>query len=167
MKQVELYSETDRMKALAKQKRTRIAMIAIATAGLLLCVLFCALTTRKNQDVTLPLTIGTSIAAGWTVISLSIFVYGRAKAAARHAEKIAEGERDGERETLAGRFEKTDEVWLIRNGVTVRKVCAVTGERESMLNVSDTLAKRLPDAFTGKVDVVYGFIVAYEVNPEA
>lgn len=162
MERIELYREEDVKKADARYKRTRNAMIAVAAGGLMLCILFCILTTRKNQDVMLPLTIGTSILAGWTVITLSITSFGGARAAIRHANKIEEGER----ETVEGRVEKTDELWHIRNGISVRKVRVITDERETMLNVSETLSKRLPDAFTGKVDVVYDFIVAYEVKTD-
>ncbi len=162
MERIELYREEDLRRIDARYKRTRNAMIIIAAAGLMLCILFCILTTRKNQDVMLPLTIGTSILAGWTVITLSITPFDAAKAAIRHAKKIAEGER----ETIEGRVEKTDELWHIRNGVSVRKVRVITDERETMLNVSEMLSKRLPDAFTGKVDVVYEFIVAYEVKTD-
>jgi hypothetical protein len=162
MERIELYRDEDLKRIQVRHKRTCIATIVVAAAGLMLCILFCILTTRKNQGVMLPLTIGTSILTGWTVITLSITLLDAEKAAIRHAKKIAEGEK----ETFEGRVEKTDELWHIRKGVSVRKVRVTADGRETVLNVSEALSKRLPDAFTGKVDVVYDFIVAYEVKAD-
>ena len=107
----------------------------------------------------LPLTIGASVLSGWIVITLLHTVYGESKATIRHMQAMEEGER----EALSGRFEKTAEVYRIRHGVTVRRVRARIGERDTMLNIADALSKDLPDAFAGTVDAVHAFIVAYEV----
>lgn len=159
MERIELYRKESQEKAQARCVRTRNAMLAIAGAGLLACILLCVFTTRKNEDVMLPLTIGASVLSGWIVITLLHTVYGESKATIRHMQAMEEGER----EALSGRFEKTAEVYRIRHGVTVRRVRARIGERDTMLNIADALSKDLPDAFAGTVDAVHGFIVAYEV----
>ena len=71
---------------------------------------------------------------------------------------------EGERKTVGGRFEKTNEVRYIRHGVTLRRVRLTSGERETMLVLYEPYAKRLPDTFVGAVETVNGFIVAYEVD---
>lgn len=162
MKRIELYREETKERARIRQKRAGIAMLAVAGAGLLLCILWCALTTRKNDGVMLPLTIGTSILTGWIVIFLSHALYDDAKSMVRHSEAIAEGER----KTVSGRFTKTGEVYRIRHGVTVRRVHVDTGERELTLNVCEALSKELPDSFSGTAETVFGFLAACEVNAD-
>ncbi len=160
MKHIELYLETELERERARKKRAGIAMIAVAAAGLLACVLFCVFTKRKNLTVMLPLTVCTSILAGWIVIFLSHTAYGDAKAAIRHREMLAEGER----ELFCGRIEKTDEVYRVRKGIRVRKVRVKSEERETTLMISEALSGRLPDAFDGEVEASYDFVVAYGVN---
>ena len=137
-------------------------MFAIAGTGLLICILLCVFTTRKNDGVTLPLTIGVSTLTGWIVIFLSHAVYDEAKATVRHMEAMQEGER----ETFTGHFEKSADFYRIRRGVTVRHVHARIGERDMMLNVAEALSKDVPDAFSGTVETVHGFLVAYEVSAD-
>ena len=147
-----LYESEELPRAQAAEKRTSRAMGIVAAAGLVLCVLFCCFTTRKNQDVTLPLTVGTSILAGWIVM-----------AQARHAELML----TGPRETYEGRFEKLPGVYRVKKGVAIRKVRLQEELHETMLTVSDEKADRLPDVFTGTVETVYDCIVAFREEGEA
>ena len=162
MERIELYRKEAKETAQMRAARTRNCMIAIAAAGLIVCVVLCAFVTRKNEGVMLPVTIGASVLTGWTVIFLSHAVYDEAKATVRHMQAREEGER----ETQEGRFEKTADFYRIRRGVSVRRVRAHIGERDMTLNVAEALSKQLPDAFTGTVETVHGFIVAYEVHAD-
>ena len=133
-------------------------MLAVAGLGLGLCVAVCCLATHRNQSVTRPLTIGTSILAGWIVIFLSHSRYDGAKALARHLELML----TGPRERYSGRFEKKEGVYRVKGGVSIRKVGLREDFHETMLTVADAKAGLLPDAFEGTVETVYDCIVAYE-----
>ena len=152
-----LYESEELTRAQAAEKRTGRAMGIVAAVGLVLCVLFCLFTTRKNQDVTLPLTVGTSILAGWVVIFLSHSRYEGAKARVRHLETML----TGPRERYAGRFIRQDGVWRVKRGVSIRKVRLQEEFHESMLTVADEKAPLLPDEFTGTAETVYDCIVAW------
>ena len=153
-----LYRSEEMTAAQAAEKRTRRAMLIVAAAGLILCVLFCCFTTRGNRNVTRPLTVGTSILAGWIVIFLSHSRYDDARARKRHLELML----TGPRERYTGRFTKLAEVYRVKKGVAIRKVRLQEEFHETMLTVSAEKAAQLPDEFTGTVETVYDCIVAYE-----
>ena len=155
-----LYESEEMIRAQATEKRTRRAMGIVAAAGLVLCVLFCCFTTRQNQGVTLPLTVGTSILSGWIVIFLSHSRLEDARARARHAQLML----TGPRETFSGRFEKLPGVYRVKKGVAIRKVRLREDFHETMLTLSDEKAARLPDVFDGTVETVYDCIVAFGVK---
>lgn len=158
-----LYGSEELTKARTAWKRVRRAMLAVAAAGLVLCVLFCCCTTRRNQDVTLRLTVGTSVLAGWIVIFLSHSRLEQAQARARHAELML----TGPREKFSGRFEKLAGVYRVKKGVSIRKVRLEEEFHETMLTLSDEKAPLVPDRFTGTVETVYDCIVAWaEDAPE-
>ena len=154
---MELYAQEELTTAQAKEKRTRRAMTIIAGLGLALCVLFCCFTTRRNQQTLLPLTVGTSILAGWIVIFLSHSRLDDARARAHHAELML----TGRRERFSGRFQKLSEVYRVKRGVSIRKVRLTEGFHETMLTVAAEKADRLPDEFTGTVETVYDCIVSF------
>jgi hypothetical protein len=152
-----LYESEELPRAQAAEKRVRKAMLMVAAVGLLLCVLFCCFTTRKNQDVTLPLTVGASILSGWIVIFLSHSRFDGARAKARHAQLML----TGPRETFSGRFEKLEGVYRVKKGVSIRKVRLQDDFHETLLTISAEKAALVPDAFTGTVETVYDCIVAW------
>ena len=152
-----LYESEELPRAQAAEKRVRKAMLIVAAVGLLLCVLFCCFTTRKNQAVTLPLTVGASILSGWIVIFLSHSRYDGARAKARHAQLML----TGPRESFTGRFTKLDGVYRVKKGVSIRKVRLQDDFHETLLTLSDEKAALVPDAFTGTVETVYDCIVAW------
>ena len=152
-----LYESEELPRAQAAEKRVRKAMLMVAAVGLLLCVLFCCFTTRKNQDVTLPLTVGASILSGWIVIFLSHSRFDGARAKARHAQLML----TGPRETFSGRFEKLEGVYRVKKGVSIRKIRLQDDFHETLLTISAEKAALVPDAFTGTVETVYDCIVAW------
>ena len=158
MERHSFYRQEELTEAEAVRKRTRTAMAVVAGAGLLVCVILCCFATRQNQDVTLPLTVGTSTLAGWIVIFLSHSRYDAARARARHVELML----TGPRERFSGRFTKQEGVYRVKKGVSIRKVRQQEEFRETMLTVFDEKAPLLPDEFTGTVEMVYDCIVAYE-----
>ena len=160
MKRVELYDPGALPKKRVRRRKLFAAMLCIGGIGLFVCILFCVLTTRKNYMTMLPLTIAASVLTGWIIITFLHGSFSDANADVRHWETMLREPR----ETQRGRFEKTDDVRRVRNGMTVRKVRFFEDERERVLSVSEHLADRLPDTFSGTVETVYDFIVAYEVN---
>lgn len=152
-----LYTSDELDRARAREKRVRKAMLIVAAVGLLLCVLFCCFTTRKNQAVTLPLTVGASILSGWIVIFLSHSRYDGARAKARHAQLML----TGPRESFTGRFTKLDGVYRVKKGVSIRKVRLQEEFHESILTVANEKAPLLPGEFTGTAETVYDCIVAW------
>ena len=157
MEQRSFYTEAELTSAKTRERRVGRAMAIVAGLGLVLCVLCCCFTTRQNQGVTLPLTVGTSILAGWIVIFLSHSRYDDARARERHLELML----TGPRETYTGRFTKTGGVYRVKKGVAIRKVRLQEDFHETMLTVSAEKASLLPDEFTGTVETVYDCIVAY------
>lgn len=157
---VELYQEDALPEKRARKKKLRTVMLCIGGIGLFMCILLCAFATRQNKSVLMPIAIGVSTLAGWIVITFLHGSYGSANADVRHCELMLSEPRT----VQEGRFKKTDEVRRVRNGMHVRKVLFKEGDRERVLSVSEMKADRLPDAFTGKAETVYDYIVAYEVD---
>ena len=160
MERISLYQPEELTEARAAQRRAGRAMLAVAGAGLAVCVLLCCLTTRQNQGVTFPLTVGASVLGGWVVIFLSHSRYEGAKAKVRHVELML----TGPRETFSGRFTLQPGVWRVKKGVSIRKVKEQEEFHETLLSVYDEKASRLPEDFTGTVETVYDCIVAFRAE---
>ena len=158
MERISLYQPEELTEARAAQKRAGRTMLAVAGAGLAVCVLLCCLTTRRNQGLTFPLTLGASVLSGWVVIFLSHSRYQPARARVRHVELML----TGPRERFEGRFEKLEGTWLVKKGVPIRKVMEREEFHETLLSVYAEKADRLPEEFTGTVETVYDCIVAFE-----
>ena len=146
MEQRSFYTEAELTSAKTKERRVGRAMAIVAGLGLVLCVLCCCFTTRQNQGVTLPLTVGTSILTGWIVIFLSHSRFDGARAEARHVELML----TGPRETFSGRFTLQPGIWRVKKGVSIRKVKEQEEFHETLLSVYDEKASRLPEDFTGR-----------------
>lgn len=157
---VELYRESALPEKRARKKKLRTVMLCVGGVGLLVCILLCAFATRQNKSVLMPITIGVSTLAGWIVITFLHGSYGNADADVRHCELMLSEPRT----VQEGSFRKTDEVRRVKNGMHVRKVLFREGERERVLSVSEMKADMLPDAFSGKAETVYDYIVAYEAD---
>ena len=158
MERISLYQPEELTEARAAQRRAGRTMLAVAGAGLAVCVLLCCLTTRQNQGLTFPLTLGASVLSGWIVIFLSHSRYQPARARVRHVELML----TGPRERFEGRFEKLEGTWLVKKGVPIRKVMEREEFHETLLSVYAEKADRLPEEFTGAVETVYDCIVAFE-----
>lgn len=158
MEQRSFYTEAELTSAKTKERRVGRAMAIVAGLGLVLCVLCCCFTTRQNQGVTLPLTVGTSILTGWIVIFLSHSRFDGARAEARHVELML----TGPRERFSGRFTKQPGIYRVKRGVSIQKVRQEEEFHETMLTVAAEKAALLPDAFTGTVETVYDCIVSFE-----
>ncbi|MBR0436824.1 MAG: hypothetical protein IJK12_06250 [Clostridia bacterium] len=163
MERMELYriEETEQLEA--RRKSALRAMCIVGAVGLAVCGTLCAFITMKNHRVLQWTAVGASVVFGWAVIFLHHAVYNEAATLCRHAERMCEAER----ETYTGTFEQTDTVLRVRKGVTLRRVRAVCGGREHMLNLCEAKAKLLPASFSGTVETADFFIVAAEVNGNA
>ena len=158
MKTHALYAQEELDRARIARKRVGTAMAVIAGLGLILCVLFCILATRQNQQITRPLTIGASVLSGWIVIFLSHSRYDGARAKVRHLELML----TGPRERYTGRFVQQEGVYRVKKGVSIRKVSLREDFHEILLSVYDEKASLLPAEFEGTEETVYDCIVAWE-----
>lgn len=159
-KRVELYQANALPEKRARKRKLLRAMLCVGGIGLVACILLCVFATRQNRHILLPFAIGTSILAGWIVITFLHGSYNNANADVRHCELMLSEPRTVQR----GSFQKTDEVRLVRNGMHVRKVLLQEGDRERVLSVSEGKAELLPERFFGTAETVYDYIVAYEVD---
>lgn len=163
MKRVELYGENALISERGRKRRTGIVMLIVLAIGLAACVVLCTFATRRNLKVLLPVTIGVSVLTGWIDITILHGAFGESNARVRHMNMML----TEPRETVRGRFEKTDDVTRMRNGMSIRKVRLTVEEQpERILSVNEALSDRLPDGFTGTAETVYAFIVAYEVDED-
>ncbi len=162
MKRMELYSKDALPPERARKKRAMIAMLIIAGIGLAACITLCALVTRRNIQLFLPLTIGISTVMGWIAITILHGSFGNAAAQVKHIDLML----NEQRKTVTGSFEKTGVVRRVKNGMNVRKVRCVENGFERVLSLNEQKASMLPDAFTGTVQTVYDYIVAYEVEED-
>lgn len=161
MERKSLYRPEELTEARAAQRRAGRTMLAVAGVGLAACIVLCCLTTRQNQGLTFPLTVGASILSGWVVIFLSHSRYQPARAKVRHVELML----TGPRERFEGRFEKQEGTWLVKKGVPIRKVRQSEEFHEMLLSVYAEKAEQLPNTFTGSVETVYDCIVTFEDVP--
>lgn len=159
---IELYNADALLPERARKKRALIAMLIVGAAGLCACIVLTALATRRNIRLILPLTIGVSVAAGWILITILHGSFTLSGAQVRHLDVML----NEPRESFSGRFEKTDSVRRMKNGLSVRKVLLTKDGHETVLSVNEQKAALLPDAFTGTAQTVYDFIVAYEVDED-
>lgn len=135
-------------------------MLAVAGAGVAVCVVLCCLATRQNQGLIFPLTLGASVLSGWVMIFLSHSRYQPTRTRVRHVELML----TGPRERFEGRFEKLEGTWLVKKGVPIRKIKQREEFHETLLSVYAEKADTLPDGFEGAVETVYDCIVAFEAN---
>ena len=157
MEPTNLYQPEELTEAQTAKRRAGRAMLIVACLGLAVCVVLCCCTTRQNQGVTFPLTVGASILTGWVVIFLSHSRYEGAKARVCHVELML----TGPRERFEGRFEKLEGTWRVKKGVPIRKVRQSEEFHEMLLSVYAEKADKLPDTFDGAVETVYDCIVAF------
>ena len=163
MNMTELYHAEALLPERVRKRRVLIVMLAVAAAGLAACIILCTFATRRNLRLIMPLTIGTSILSGWIVITLFHGAFSEAGAQYKHTDVML----NEPREVFTGRFEKTDDVRRVKNGLSVRRVRCIDGERETALTVNESKAALLPDVFVGTVQTVYDFVVAFEVKEDA
>ena len=160
MNMIELYHQGEQATERAAKKRALIAMLAVAAAGLVPCIVLIALATRRNQHLFLPLAIGIAWLSGWIFITILHGSFAAANARRRHNEMML----NEPRETMTGQFTKTADIRRMKNGMAIQKVILLENERERVLSVNAEKAALLPDTFTGAAETVYDFIVAYGVN---
>ena len=160
MERKELYQIEETEQLFEKRRKAILAMCIVGGTGLAVCSVLSAFVTMKNYHTLQWIIVGAAVAFGWAVIFLHHAVYGEAARLLKHATRM----REGERTAYTGRFEQTDTVLRVRNGVTLRRVRAFCGEHEYTLNLCEAKANLLPAAFTGTVETSDFFIVAAEVS---
>ena len=162
IRHVELYGEGDLAAARRKAAFWRAAAVIIAAAGLGVCIWFCTKATPYVYLEWLKKTVIVSAVTGWAVITIRIFPLEKHKAAARHIESVT----TGQRETVEGSFEVTDERTSIKRGVSMYRI-KVEGDPEvASLQVYEAKAGLLRGENPVRIESVHGFAVAYEVEYE-
>ena len=163
MEHIDLYPIEEAQQLTDRRRKAVRLMLVIGAIGLAICIVLCACTTMKNHRVLQWTTVVASVLTGWILIFLHHAVFSEARALYQHAERV----REAQRETYTGTFEQTDTVLRVRKGITLRRVNAHCGGRDTVLNVSEVKAKRLPKRFCGTVEAADFFIVTAEVNGDA
>lgn len=156
---VELYTEKD----LAKLKRLRLFFIILASligaCALGVCVYLCASATVMTAQDMLLKAIIVSVAGGWAVITLRVFVIKELTQGIRHSEAVMKGVR----ECVTGSFTLTKERTFIKKGITLITV-KVEGGNKRALQLWSSKKRAFKGVKTAKVYTVYGFIAAYEAG---
>ncbi len=161
-KTVWLYSENDLEAVLKKKKGCTFAALALACAGLIVCV-FCAFHAKDADALNwFKIAAAVSLLAGWTVITLRVFVIEPLKAAEKHIRTMF----GGEYEKVAGSFSLTGERIDIRKGVSMYRVCVDGNEAISSMSIYEKKAKLFDAEKAALVYSVYGFIAGYEEQNE-
>ncbi|MBR6006229.1 MAG: hypothetical protein IK064_01230 [Clostridia bacterium] len=158
----ELYSGDDVIILQKKQRLWRIAAIAVAAVTLILCIVFCASSGPRNMMKMLAAAVITSTVGGWIVITIVRFALDELRYAEKHTRAVLEGER----ESVDGRFELTDDRTLVKRGVAMLRVDAGTESGTHALQIYEKKARRFDAKNAKRVYTVHGFIAAYEAEDE-
>ncbi len=156
----ELYRPEDLGRLEQAYRRSLRTAALLAGAALALCVLFCCLTNTANLRRMELLTISVSTLAGWVVIWLAHHRISVLRHERRHAEMLL----DGERSTLEGYVELSEERMRIRGSIRFYPLSVRGGEGPAK---SKVIASRAPllRAENGKklrLYVVNGYVAAFE-----
>lgn len=157
---IELYTDADMDRLRRHIRRWRTALGLLAAAALAACLVLAGLTNTANAQRMELAAVAVSTLAGWVVLYGVIFVVSPARREMEHAAML----RREERQTAAGTVTVTDERFVIRKSVAVRRV-EVRGEDETQrLLVCESRAKVLAAVGTAVLYTCHGYVAAYEVT---
>ena len=135
----DFYRPEDLIRLKTKRKRERVTVWALAGVTLVVCVLFCCLTTTRNAQRMELATLITSCLGGWLVIYRRVFGLQAARYEQEHAAYLLESERT----TLRGRLQITKERLRIKNSIRIRILLLDDGEETRRLKVNETRVRDL------------------------
>ena len=156
---VELYTEEDIALLERRVKRHRAALIVLAAAALIACIVLAALANARNAGKLELAAVLVSTVAGWICIYDGIFTVSAGKKEIGHANM----RRSEPRERIDGPVTVTDERLRIRGSITVRRVevASETGVKKAL--VHENRAKRLAELPASAVYMAHGYAAAVEV----
>lgn len=132
----DFYRPEDLIRLKTKRKRERVTVWALAGVTLVVCVLFCCLTTTRNAQRMELATLITSCLGGWLVIYRRVFGLQAAKHEEEHAAYLLEAPRS----SLRGRLQITKERLRIKGSIRIRILLLDDGEETRRLKVNETQA---------------------------
>lgn len=152
---MELYTEEDIALLERRVKRHRAALIVLAAAALIACIVLAALANARNAGKLELAAVLVSTVAGWICIYDGVFTVSAGKKEIGHANML----RSEPRERIDGPVTVTDERLRIRGSITVRRV--ETGTQKAL--VHENRAKRLAELPAAALYVAHGYVAAVEV----
>lgn len=150
----------------ALRRRARAGTILAAgslLAGLVVCVALCTGVTTLNALARQWTTVAASTLAGWIAILSAGLAAVPSARLAQHTEWML----SGEREAVCGTLTLDPMRVQIPRSIAIRKVRVNDGTRETVLNVNEAKAAKLPtDGRRVRVECVRRYIVAWEACDE-
>ena len=129
--------DLDRLKK--KEKQARAWVWAVGGLTLLLCVLFCCLTTTANANRMEIATLITSCVGGWIVIYRRLFGVQEARHEREHAHYLLSAEKS----TARGKLTVTKDRLRIRDSIRIRILLLEDGKKTLRLKVNETKVRAL------------------------
>ncbi len=145
MEAIEFYRPEDLSRLKQKEKRERAWVWALGGLTLLLCVLFCCLTTTANANRMELVTLICSCLGGWLVIYRRVFGVQEARHEREHASYLLSAERS----TVRGKLTVTKDRLRIRDSIRIRILLLEDGKKTQRLKVNENKVRDLRP-FDGK-----------------
>ena len=141
----DFYRSEDLNRLKQKEKRERAWVWALAGLTLVLCVLFCCLTTTANANRMELATLITSCVGGWLVIYRRVFGVQEARHEREHANYLLAAEKS----SVRGKLSITKDRLRIRDSIRIRILLLEDGKKTQRLKVNETKVRDLRP-FDGK-----------------
>lgn len=156
----ELYSREDLARLEKMTKRAGWAAAIFAAATLMACVLLCCLTTQANAARMEKATVAASVLGGWIVI----YLYNNPVKDLRYERGHAQMLLEGERETLEGVLELSEQRMRIRGSIRFYPLTLTDGDekRRSKVIAARADALRAKNGKRLRLYVVNGYAAAFE-----
>ncbi len=156
----ELYSREDLARLEKKTKRAGRAAAIFAAVTLMICVLLCCLTTQTNAARMEKATVAASVLGGWIVI----YLYNNPVKDLRYERGHAQMLLEGERETLEGVLELSEQRMRIRGSIRFYPLTLTDGDekRRSKVIAARADALRAKNGKRLRLYVVNGYAAAFE-----
>ena len=156
----ELYGRQDIERLETKYRRAKRIAALLGGAALLLCVLFCCLTDRRNAALMERLTVGASVLGGWLLIYLRVNTIADLRHEITHAKMLLEEERTA----VEGVLSVSRERMRIRGSIRFYALTLTDGEerRRGMVIASRAELLRAKEGEWLRLYLANGYAAAWE-----
>ena len=156
----ELYGRQDIERLETKYRRAKRIAALLGGAALLLCVLFCCLTDRRNAALMERLTVGASVLGGWLLIYLRVNTIADLRHEITHAKMLLEEERTA----VEGVLSVSRERMRIRGSIRFFPLTLIEGDERHRSKVIAARAEtlRAENGNRLRLYVVNGYVAAFE-----